>query len=91
MTDGIGDECPVPAGVEPRAMDWYTGGRALSLQKACIRIGSQEQQRSIHCGEQAIEFTVQLEAGETELHAWFVDEDGQAVGAYYVYVAQLSQ
>ncbi|MBN1673099.1 MAG: arylsulfatase [Kiritimatiellae bacterium] len=76
MTDGIPGEIK----------DWYTGGRAIPLKHARIRVGDQEQEAAIGAGDKSVAFTFTLEQGETDLQTWLTDGDGHELGAYYVYV-----
>ena len=44
----------------------------------------------VHKGEREVTFEFRVEqTGVTELEAWFLDDDGEARGAYYVYVQRL--
>ena len=78
----------ITEGLEGEIIDLYNGGKALSLKKARIRIGDQEQVKAISADAKGIKFTFALKAGETRLQTFLTDEDGFTLGAYYVYASQ---
>jgi hypothetical protein len=82
----------MPGEVVPyyRLRDSYGGGRAIHLTRARIRVADCEQSGPIASGDKAVVFTVDLNAGETRLQTWLSDEGGTSIGAYYVYVDQVS-
>jgi hypothetical protein len=67
----------------------YGGGKALPLISARLRIGHNKYQQTISPNDKAVVFTVDLEAGETELQTYLYDNDQNDIGAYYVYVERL--
>ena len=71
--------------------DDYGGGRKISLVRATLRVAGNEQTRPIRETDKAIEFAVDLQAGETRLQTFLHANDGSAIGAYYVYVEQLPE
>lgn len=64
----------------------YTGGRALKLKHARIKVGDQEAEARIHATDHDVVFTLDLPAGNARLETWFTDTKGDSIGAYYVYV-----
>jgi arylsulfatase len=65
----------------------YVSGAAMPISSARIQIGDQALMGGPQPNRESVRFRVRLAAGPTELHAWFLDEDGQSIcGAYYVYV-----
>lgn len=67
----------------------YGGGRALRLTTAKLSVGNKDYTQAITPTDPCIVFTVDMEAGETQLQTYMYDESGQAIGAYYVYVERL--
>lgn len=64
----------------------YTGGRALPVRGARLRVGDREWAQAAPDGAAEVTFHVPLTAGPTTLQTWFVDGRGFRVGAYYVHV-----
>jgi arylsulfatase B len=62
------------------------GGRAIEATSARLRIGPIDLTKPIPDEAAAVAFEVELKAGPTRLAAWLVDAQGDARGAYYVYV-----
>jgi hypothetical protein len=79
----------ITAGILGEIIDLYNGGQALNLEKAQIRIGDQEQVKTIPSDAKGIKFTFVLKAGETRLQTFLTDEDNFTIGAYYVYASQV--
>jgi len=62
-------------------------GVALPIGRARLLVGGQYLVESAEDDDEAVSFTVHLDAGPTLLHTWFDDEDNQALcGAYFVEV-----
>ncbi len=66
-------------------IDWG-GGVALPVAAARIAIAGQVASTSVNPNDAGIVFTLWLPAGATHLQTWFELEDGEELGAYYVYV-----
>jgi arylsulfatase B len=79
MSDGI------PGEIE----DWYTGGNALPLKTARIRVGDQEAEGPVEPDARGVTFTLDLAAGEARLETWLSDGADLVLGAYYVYVERV--
>jgi arylsulfatase B len=86
LTEGVGEEPPLPEGIDPGARGWYLGGKALALRTGHVRAGTTERTAPLGKTDDAVVFEVDLPAGRTSLEAWFVDAEGAEVGAYYVHV-----
>ena len=67
----------------------YGGGRAIPLIAARIEVGDSAVASPITPDDKSIVFTVTLNAGETRLHTYLSDTQGNTIGAYYVYVERL--
>ena len=77
---------PITAGLPGKVVDWFTGGEALPLTEARIRVGDEEQSQPIPPDANGVTFTFDLPAGETRLQTWLTDGADLTIGAYYVYV-----
>ena len=56
------------------------------MTTARIKVGGIQQESAVTPDDKGIIFTANLNAGETLLQSWFLDDDGNDIGAYYVYV-----
>jgi hypothetical protein len=72
---------PITASIE--------GGKAISATTARLKIADVDVSKPIPKDAVAVTFRVQLKAGKTRLHTWFIDDKGESRGAYYVYVKRL--
>ncbi|MFX0100729.1 MAG: arylsulfatase, partial [Candidatus Hodarchaeota archaeon] len=66
----------------------YSGGKALDFKKATLRIGDEENSKEVLPGDKFVEFLIPLKAGNYHLQAWFSNNEGIEIGAYYIYVYQ---
>ena len=73
-------------GIPGEITDWYTGGRAIDLRSAYLRVGSEEQTADIAPDSKSVTFRLRLKAGLTRLETRLTDSQGQDLGAYFVYV-----
>ncbi|NQT86671.1 arylsulfatase [bacterium] len=76
-------------GIDGEIEDWYTGGNALPLTHARIRVGGQEADGPIEPDARGVTFTLDLPAGETRMQTWLSDGADLELGAYYVYVERV--
>lgn len=72
----------------PGEIDWYTGGRAIPIERASIEIAGQRQEISVRGQDKHAHFELELAAGPTHLLTRLVDAEGADLGAYYVYVSR---
>lgn len=70
-----------------KGADWWSGGRAIPFKTAHLAIGSQQWELPVGENDKYVRFTVQLKQGPIHLRAWFIDEDGTVISAYYAYVS----
>jgi len=63
----------------------YGGGKAVPVKTAKLRVGGIEQESLVSADDKGVIFTADLNAGETQLQSWFIDDQGNDIGAYYVY------
>ena len=74
-------------GVDENAHHYYTGGEALPIRRACLKItGRPMLDKEIAPEDAGAVFEVELDAGPARLQTWFSDGSHFNIGAYYVYV-----
>jgi len=61
-------------------------GKAISAATARLKIAGVDATKPILKGATAVTFKVKLKAGKTKLQTWFIDDEDEPRGAYYVYV-----
>ena len=65
-------------------------GVALQITQARLMIERKQHTQPVEPEDEAVVFTIDLNAGQTLLHTWFDDDRKQpSCGAYYVYVSRL--
>jgi arylsulfatase A-like enzyme len=79
----------ITAGIEGDIIDWYTGGVAIPIKSAFIKVGEIEDMQAITDKNKAIIFELRLPKGQTHLQTWLLGIDDSNLGAYYVYICQL--
>jgi hypothetical protein len=67
---------------------WFSGGVALPLIKAKIKILEYEEAKDICGNEKFITFKTYLKKGPAHLQTWLEDAQSNIRGAYYVYIAK---
>ena len=68
----------------------WGGGVALPVRRARVAIAGHEASATVESSDDGIVFLLSLPAGATHLQTWFDLEDGSELGAYYVYVEQMT-
>lgn len=98
MTSGFdGDDVEwAKAWIPEKAWPYYTGGKALPVKRAKLRVGApgggdaEALAQDLPADAAAAVFRVRLPEGETALQTWLTDERGTwSVGAYYVYARRV--
>ena len=84
------EDISMTEGIPGEIKGWYSGGRAIDLKTARIKIGEQEQSQETDPDAQSVTFRFSLKAGVTHLQTFFTDADGVEIGAYYVYARRLN-
>jgi hypothetical protein len=89
-------DLPIHAAVSPEEAQEliYAGDRGactiIQPAYALLKLFEIELQHPVQPEEKNSEFTIEVtQAGITPLEAWFIDENGQHQGAYYVYIERL--
>ncbi|MEM9987090.1 MAG: N-acetylgalactosamine-4-sulfatase, partial [Bacteroidota bacterium] len=65
-------------------------GKALSIEKAKLRIGDQTWETGVEASLDRVSFSVKLDVGPFNIQTWFTDDAGREWGAYYVYIKKKS-
>ncbi|MCF7855356.1 MAG: hypothetical protein K9N51_11210, partial [Candidatus Pacebacteria bacterium] len=78
--------------ITPESHSWYTGGTALDINTACLKITGQPMLSCpVNDNEDTAVFTVELPAGPTHVQTWFTDNKSLFLSAYYVSVSRMSE
>ncbi len=86
---GLHDKAPIRPAIEGTSVDASVAGRSLPITDAQITIQGIEKSQKVQQGDRCAKFTVDLEAGETQLKTWFKMTDKEDIGAYYVSVEKI--
>lgn len=88
LTAGIdGDDVPwSPQFISPVHHVNYTGGKALPITGATLRIGTMRWYQAAEPGSEAVRFLVDLTEGQTTIEAAFHGETDVHLSAYYVHI-----
>jgi arylsulfatase A-like enzyme len=86
-------DLPIDGAVSPEdaASHIYAGENGtcntINPVRARVKLFDQEMNMPVTSGMEEVTFTINLDrTGITQLDAWFIDENGEECGAYYVYV-----
>ena len=63
--------------------------KALTIKKAKIKVQDIEELKEVNPSDEYVEFTLELEKGETQVQTWFTLDTNEELGAYYVIVEKL--
>jgi hypothetical protein len=89
------EDRPIVAGIPGELIRYYDlreaygGGRALPLVEARLEVAGQAWTASIGPEDKHVTFTLDLQAGETQVQTYFSDAEGQEIGAYFCYVERV--
>jgi arylsulfatase A-like enzyme len=76
-------------GIPGELKGWYSGGRAIPVKKASIKVGDREKTAAVTDADNAVQFIIPLKQGPAHLQTYLEDTEGNIFGAYYVYVTYL--
>ncbi len=102
----IEEDRNVVEGIPGEIKDWYSGGRAIPIKTATIRVIDANSDAQVNAksdlgnskspdiestipvkmDEKYSEFNISLDEGHLHLYAYFTDEEGNEINAYYTYV-----
>ncbi len=69
---------------------WAMGiGKAIAAVKVKLKVGEAVVEKAITDQDIFAWFSLDLPAGDTQVQAWLIDRDDNALGAYYVYVKRI--
>lgn len=77
-------------GIPGELTGWFSGGIAIPVRRATLRIGGIEASTPVTDADKRIVFELDLPAGPAHLQTDLEDEQGDVRGAYYVYVRRLA-
>jgi arylsulfatase A-like enzyme len=64
-------------------------GKALPVASARLKVGTRDERQAVSPQDKSVTFSLDLQAGNTEIQSWFLDGDGKELsGAYYVTVTR---
>jgi len=64
-------------------------GKSIPVVKVRLKIGDQKMEKNINKTDVSAVFEMQLNKGTKDVQSWFNTEEGDSLGAYYVYVRLL--
>ena len=64
-------------------------GNAVAATTACVRIGEVTRELPVKSGDKEVVFRMTLPSGKTRMTAFFSNQDGGTVGAFYAYVRKM--
>ena len=64
-------------------------GEPINIIKAIVKIGNQQLEKEIENNPQMVDFEFDLPAGKIELQTWWITDDQDSLGAYYVMAEKL--
>ena len=70
--------------------DWWHGGRSIPICTANLTVAGQSFSRQVTEDDLFICFRMRLPSGASHLRAWFTDESGTVISAYYAYVTRVA-
>lgn len=76
-------------GLEGELEGWYSGGRAISVKRASIEVADQKASKEVSVSDSSVSFAIDLQEGATHLQTYLKAEDGNVLGAYYVYIRRM--
>ncbi|MBP1841245.1 arylsulfatase [Formosa algae] len=85
----LGAEAEIRPEIPGTSVSTSKKGKALQTKNARIKIQDEEAWQVVDATQEYVEFTVDLEAGDTQLQTWFTLADKTELGAYYVTVEKI--
>jgi len=82
-------KAPVRPAIPGTSVSESRKSKALIVQKAGVEIQGQELSKTVDPSAEFVEFTLELQKGETNLRTWFLLDNESEIGAYYVSVEKL--
>jgi hypothetical protein len=64
-------------------------GKAIAADKVKLKVGQKIVEKAITDRDTFAAFSLELPAGNTQVQAWLIDENGKTRGAYYVYAKKI--
>jgi len=70
--------------------DYYTGGKALAVEKVKLKVGDKEYEQVVGESDAAAVFQIYLDEGPVHMQGRLTNQDGLDLGAYYAYIRSLA-
>lgn len=83
------EDIAITSDIPGEITDWYHGGRAIDIKTANIKIGDDEQSKSVDPNGKGSIFKFNLKKGITQIQTSLIDSKNISIGAYYVYAKRL--
>ena len=84
--DSIPPQDSIPGGFDSNV---NVPGEPINIKKAIVKIGNQQLEKEIENNPQMVDFEFDLPAGKIELQTWWITDDQDSLGAYYVMAEKL--
>ncbi len=85
----LGAEAPVRPALPGTSVTASKKGIALNIKKARLTLQDVELSKDVDSNAEFVQFSIELEKGETHLQTWFTLDDGTELGAYYVEIEKI--
>lgn len=85
VESGLANNASSPKGEPNPGGKPYPAGKAFNFTKAYVKIGSQKKEIILNAKQPHAIFQLKLPADTASLEAWFVDDKGEEINAFYVY------
>ena len=79
----------ITQGIPGDITDWFHGGRAISIRRAIIEAGNWKQAKEVSDADESVVFEAEMKAGPAHIKTYLQDDNGDRIGAYYVYVRKI--
>jgi arylsulfatase A-like enzyme len=64
-------------------------GKSILVKKVWLEVGNNKMEKSVDPSDVSAQFEMNLEPGDQEVKAYFIDENDNKQGAYYIYVKKI--
>lgn len=86
---GLNAKAPIRPSIPGTSVTESKKSKALTVKQARIAVQGVELTKNVDSSAEFVEFTVDLNKGETKLQTWFTLDTEETLGAYYVSVGKL--
>ena len=86
----LGAKAPIRPALEGTSVTPSKKGKALIIKDSRIKIQGQEMSKAVDLESEYVEYTLELEKGETHLDTWFTLDNNVEIGAYYAKIEKIN-